>query len=53
MVGLTLSSTFGLPFYNKHFPLIGKIYTRRLHFVELHIIDEISMVKADMLYQLN
>ena len=54
--GLTLSSAFGLPFGNKHFSLSDKIRDQKIRLMKnlkLLIIDEISMVKADMLYQLD
>ena len=54
--GLTLSSAFGLPFGNKHFSLSDKIRDQKIKLMKnlkLLIIDEISMVKADMLYQLD
>ena len=54
--GLTLSSAFGLPFGNKHFSLSDKVRDQKIRLMKnlkLLIIDEISMVKADMLYQLD
>ena len=54
--GLTLSSAFGLPFGNKHFSLSDKLRDQKIRIMKnlkLVIIDEISMVKADMLYQLD
>lgn len=54
--GLTLSSAFGLPFGNKHFSLSDKMRDQKIRLMKnlkLLIIDEISMVKSDMLYQLD
>ena len=54
--GLTLSFAFGLPFGNKHFSLSDKIRDQKIKLMKnlrLLIIDEISMVKSDMLYQLD
>ena len=51
-----MSSAFGLPFGNKHFSLSDKIRDQKIKLMKnlkLLIIDEISMVKADMLYQLD
>ena len=54
--GMTLHSAFGFSFENKHYSLSDKardakkILVRNLKMI---IIDEISMVKADMLYQLD
>ena len=54
--GMTLHSAFGFDFGNKHYSLSDKIRDARrniLKNLKLIIIDEISMVKADMLYQLD
>ena len=54
--GQTLTSTFGFVHGNKHFPLNdrNRDQTRlALSNLVLVIIDEISMVKSDMLYQLS
>ena len=54
--GQTLTSAFNLPFSTKHESLSDKV--RAIKHIELQnlillIIDEISMVKADQLYQIN
>ena len=54
--GQTLNSSFGFSFDNKHNALGNKSRDMRraiLKYLKLVIIDEISMVKADMLYQLD
>ena len=54
--GMTLHSAFGFEFGNKHYSLSDKIrdYKKNiLKNLKMIIIDEISMVKADMLYQLD
>ena len=54
--GMTLHSTFGFDFGNKHYSLSDKIRDARkniLKNLKMIIIDEISMVKADMIYQLD
>ena len=54
--GHTLHSSFGFNFGNKHYSLSDKKrdQTRRLfQNLRVLIIDEISMIKADMLYQLD
>ena len=54
--GMTLHSAFGFSFENKHYSLSDKTrYARRniTKNLTMIIIDEISMVKADMLYQLD
>ena len=54
--GMTLHSAFGFEFGNKHYSLSDKIRDARknsLKNLKVLIIDEISMVKADMLYQLD
>ena len=54
--GMTLHSAFGFDFGNKHYSLSDKIRDARkniLKNLKMIIIDEISMVKADMLYQLD
>ena len=54
--GNTLTSTFHFMFGNKHFSLTDKQRDKTkhaLHKLKIVIIDEISMVKADMLYQLD
>ena len=54
--GQTLHSTFGFSFGNEHFSLSDKIRDEKrtnLKNLRFVIIDEISMVKADLLYQLD
>ena len=54
--GMTLHSAFGFSFENKHYSLSDKTRDAKkniLRNLKLIIIDEISMVKADMLYQLD
>ena len=54
--GQTLHSTFGFSFGNEHYSLSDKIRDEKrsnLKNLRFVIIDEISMVKADLLYQLN
>ena len=54
--GLTLHSTFNMPFGNSFVSLADKHRDKKrteLSRLEILIIDEFSMVKADMLYQLN
>ena len=54
--GQTLHSAFGFPFGNKFFSLSDKtrdIRRAALKNLKLVIIDEISMVKSDMLYMLD
>ena len=54
--GMTLHSAFGFEFGNKHYSLSDKTRDARkniLKNLKVIIIDEISMVKADMLYQLD
>ena len=54
--GMTLHSAFGFEFGNKHYSLSDKIRDARkniLRNLKVIIIDEISMVKADMMYQLD
>merc|ERR1711867_354172 len=54
--GMTLHSAFGFEYGNKHYSLSDKLRDARkniLKNLKLIIIDEISMVKADMLYQLD
>ena len=54
--GMTLHSAFGFDFGNKHYSLSDKIRDARknlLKNLKMIIIDEISMVKSDMLYQLD
>ena len=54
--GMTLHSAFGFDFGNKHYSLSDKIRDTRKNLLKnlrMIIIDEISMVKADMLYQLD
>ena len=54
--GMTLHSAFGFDFGNKHYSLSDKVRDARkkiLKNLKVVIIDEISMVKADMLYQLD
>ena len=53
---MTLLSAFGFDFGNKHYSLSDKIRDARkniLRNLKVIIIDEISLVKADMLYQLD
>ena len=54
--GQTLHSTFGFSFGNEHYSLSDKIRDEKrsnLKNLRFVIIDEISMVKADLLYQLD
>ena len=54
--GMTLHSAFGFDFGNKHYSLSDKTRDARKNIMKnlkMIIIDEISMVKADMLYQLD
>ena len=54
--GITLNSAFDLKFGNKHVPLGDKKlaeFRTNLADLKLIIIDEISLVKADMLYQIH
>ena len=54
--GMTLHSAFGFEFGNKHYSLSDRTRDARrniLKNLKMIIIDEISMVKADMLYQLD
>ena len=54
--GMTLHSAFGFDFGNKHYSLSDRTRDARrniLKNLKMIIIDEISMVKADMLYQLD
>ena len=54
--GQTMHSAFAFPFGNEHFSLSDKkrdITRTELKNLKLIIIDEISMVKADQLYQLD
>ena len=54
--GQTLHSSFGFSFDNKHYSLSDKSRDQKramLKNLKLVIIDEISMVKSDMLYQLD
>ena len=54
--GLTLHSAFGFSFGNEHFSLSDKKRDEKralLNNLKLVIIDEISMVKADQLFQLD
>ena len=54
--GQTLNSSFGFAFKNEHHSLSNKSRDMRraiLRYLKLVIVDEISMVKADMLYQLD
>ena len=54
--GQTLHSAFGFTFGDEHYSLSDKTRdTKRAHFKNLQflIIDEISMVKSDQLYQLD
>ena len=54
--GITLTSAFDLNFGNKHVPLSDKKlaeFRNNLAELKLIIIDEISLVKADMLYQIH
>ena len=53
--GQTLTSTFGFQFNNKHMSMKDqerKVKTNQFKNLVMVIIDEISMVKSDMLYQL-
>ena len=54
--GMTLHSAFGFTFGNEHYSLSDKKRDEmrtRLKYLRFVIIDEISMVKADLLYQLD
>ena len=54
--GQTLHQAFGFSFSDKHFSLSDKIRDKRraeLKNLKIVIIDEISMVKVDMLYMLD
>ena len=54
--GQTLHAAFGFSFGDKHFSLSGKIIDKRraeLKNLKIIIIDEISMVKVDMLYMID
>ena len=54
--GQTIHSAFQLPFSNKHVTLHDKLRDLRrkqLKNIRLVIIDEISLVKSDMLYQIH
>ena len=54
--GLTLHGAFGFSFGNQHFSLSDKVRDQRratLKNLKVVIIDEISMVKSDMLYMLD
>ena len=54
--GQTLHASFGFSFDNKHYSLSDKSRDQKraaLKNLKIVIIDEISMVKADMLYQLD
>ena len=54
--GNTLHSAFGFSFDNKHYSLSDKCRDQKravLKNLKIVIIDEISMVKSDMLYQLD
>ena len=51
-----MHSAFGFSFGNEHFSLSDKIRDKKrnlLKYLKIVIIDEISMVKSDMLYQLD
>ena len=53
---MTLHSAFGFSFENKHYSLSDRARNAKksiLKNLRMVIIDEISMVKADMLYQLD
>ena len=54
--GQTLHASFGFPFDNKYYSLSDKSRDQKraaLKNLKMVIIDEISMVKSDMLYQLD
>jgi hypothetical protein len=54
--GITLHSAFNFPFGNDFISLSDQLrdtYRTMLKYLQIVIIDEISMVKADLLYQLN
>merc|ERR1711888_497519 len=54
--GQTLHASFGFSFDNKHYSLSDKSRDRKraaMKNLKVVIIDEISMVKSDMLYQLD
>jgi ATP-dependent exoDNAse (exonuclease V) alpha subunit len=54
--GLTLHSAFNMPFGNDFINLGNKKHDQKRHELSrfrILIVDEMSMVKADMLYQLN
>ena len=54
--GQTLHASFGFPFDNKYYSLSDKVRDQKraaLKNLKMIIIDEVSMVKSDMLYQLD
>ena len=54
--GQTLHAAFGFSFGDKHYSLSGKIIDKRraeLKNLKIVVIDEISMVKVDMLYMID
>ena len=54
--GMTLHSAFGFDFGNKHYSLSDKTRDAKKNIMrnlKLIVIDEISMVKSDMIYQLD
>ena len=54
--GQTLHASFGFPFDNKYYSLSDKARDQKraiLKNLKMVIIDEVSMVKSDMLYQLD
>jgi hypothetical protein len=54
--GQTMHSAFSFPFGNEHYSLSDKTRDKRrteMQNLKMVIIDEISMVKADQLYQLD
>ena len=54
--GQTIHSAFQLPFGNKHVTLNDKtrdLRRKQLHNLRLIILDEVSLIKADMLYQIH
>ena len=54
--GITITSALNLPFGNQHDPLGNEKldwFRKHLCNLKLIIIDEVSLVKADMLYQIH
>ena len=54
--GMTLHSAFGFDFGNKHYSLSDKVRDRKKNQfknLEMILLDEVSMVKSDMMFQLD